>query len=108
LQNRHRRRLGRQRRRSAITGWPASGCSPDPTRRRSASRTCAEATTDHPDRAVPAGRGSTLGACQPPLLVLAVAAWILLKIVIGFVTAMATVIVVVLAIIGIVWAIRVL
>jgi hypothetical protein len=51
---------------------------------------------------------SSLGKRVLALLVLAVAAWILLKIVIGFVTAMATVIVVVLAIIGIVWAIRVL
>lgn len=42
------------------------------------------------------------------ILVLAVAAWILFKIVIGIVTAVATVIVVVLAIAAIVWAIRVL
>jgi len=42
------------------------------------------------------------------ILVLVVAAWILLKIVIGVVAGLATFIVVVLAIVAIVWAIRVL
>jgi hypothetical protein len=42
------------------------------------------------------------------LVVLAIAAWILLKIVIGIVAGLATVIVVVLAIVGIIWALSVL
>jgi hypothetical protein len=42
------------------------------------------------------------------ILVLIVAAWILFKIVIGVVTAVATTIVVILAIVAIVWAIRIL
>ena len=42
------------------------------------------------------------------ILVLVVAAWIVFKVVIGVVTALATTIVVVLAIIAIIWAIRVL
>ena len=42
------------------------------------------------------------------ILVLIVAAWILLKIVIGIVAGLATIIVAVLAIIAVVWALRVL
>jgi len=49
-----------------------------------------------------------LGRRALAILVLVVAAWILFKIVIGVVTAVATGIVVVLAIVAIVWAIRVL
>jgi hypothetical protein len=49
-----------------------------------------------------------LGRRMLAILVLVVAAWILFKIVIGVVTALATTIVVVLAIIAIIWAIRVL
>jgi hypothetical protein len=42
------------------------------------------------------------------LVVLAIAAWILLKIVIGIVAGLATVIVVVLAIVAVIWALSVL
>jgi hypothetical protein len=49
-----------------------------------------------------------LGRRALAILVLLVAAWILFKVVIGVVTALATVIVVVLALVAIVWAIRVL
>jgi uncharacterized membrane protein YccC len=42
------------------------------------------------------------------LVVLAIAAWILLKLVIGIVAGLATFIVVVLAIVAVVWALRVL
>jgi hypothetical protein len=49
-----------------------------------------------------------LGKRAIAILVLAIAAWVLFKVVIGVVTAAATVIVVVLAIAAIVWAIRVL
>ncbi|MDQ3850906.1 MAG: hypothetical protein M3296_09885 [Actinomycetota bacterium] len=49
-----------------------------------------------------------LGRRALAVLVLLVAAWILVKIVIGFVTAMVTVVVVVLALVALVWAIRVL
>jgi hypothetical protein len=42
------------------------------------------------------------------LLVLVIAAWILLKIVIGIVAGISTFIVVVLAIVGVVWALRTL
>lgn len=42
------------------------------------------------------------------ILVLIVAAWILLKIVIGIVAGLATIIVAVLAIVAVVWALRVL
>jgi hypothetical protein len=52
--------------------------------------------------------GADLGRRALAILVLLVAAWILFKVVIGIVTAAATVIVVVLAIVAIVWAIRVL
>ncbi len=51
---------------------------------------------------------SSLGKRAVAFLVLLVAAWILLKVVIGFVTAVATVIAVVLAIVAVIWAIRVL
>ena len=53
-------------------------------------------------------RGSSLGKRAIALLVLLVAAWILFKVVIGFVTAVATVAVIVLAIFAVIWAIRVL
>jgi uncharacterized membrane protein YccC len=42
------------------------------------------------------------------LVVLAVAAWILLKFVIGLVAGLATVVVIVLCIVAVVWALRVL
>ena len=42
------------------------------------------------------------------ILVLLVAAWVLFKVVIGFVTAIASTIVLVLAVIAIIWALRVL
>jgi hypothetical protein len=51
---------------------------------------------------------SSLGKRAIALLVLLVAAWILFKVVIGFVTAVATVAVIVLAIVAVIWAIRVL
>ena len=49
-----------------------------------------------------------LGRRALAILVLLVAAWVLFKVVIGVVTAAATIIVVVLAIVAIIWAIRVL
>ena len=49
-----------------------------------------------------------LGRRMLAILVLVIAAWILLKIVIGIVAGLATLIVVVLAIVAIVWALRVL
>jgi hypothetical protein len=49
-----------------------------------------------------------LGRRALAILVLVVAAWILLKIVIGIVAGLATIIVAVLAIVAIIWAIRVL
>jgi hypothetical protein len=49
-----------------------------------------------------------LGRRMLAILVLIVAAWILLKIVIGIVAGLATIIVAVLAIIAVVWALRVL
>jgi hypothetical protein len=49
-----------------------------------------------------------LGRRALAILVLLIAAWILFKLVIGVVTAVATVIVVVLALVAIVWAIRIL
>ena len=51
--------------------------------------------------------GASLGRRALALLVLLVAAWVLFKVVIGFVTAIATV-VVVLALVAVIWAIRVL
>ncbi len=42
------------------------------------------------------------------ILVLAVAAWILLKVVIGIVAGVATTLVVVMAVVAIVWAMRIL
>ncbi|HWC28324.1 MAG TPA: hypothetical protein VG474_17165 [Solirubrobacteraceae bacterium] len=52
--------------------------------------------------------GSSLGKRALALLVLLVAAWLLFKFVVGLVSAFATLIVVVLAIVALVWAIRVL
>ena len=52
--------------------------------------------------------GASLGRRALALLVLLVAAWVLFKVVIGFVTAIATVVVVVLALVAVIWAIRVL
>ena len=49
-----------------------------------------------------------LGRRSLAILVLVIAAWILLKIVIGIVAGLATIIVAVLAIFAIIWAIRVL
>ena len=51
---------------------------------------------------------SSLGKRAVAFLILLVAAWILFKVVIGVVTALATVIVIVLAIAAVIWAIRVL
>ncbi len=53
-------------------------------------------------------RGASLGRRAIALLVLLIAAWLLFKFVIGLVTAFATIIVVVLAIVAVIWAIRVL
>jgi hypothetical protein len=53
-------------------------------------------------------RGSSLGKRAIALLVLLVAAWILVKVVIGFLAAMLTVALIVLAIVAVIWAIRVL
>ncbi len=53
-------------------------------------------------------RGASLGMRAVALIVLLVAAWIIFKVVIGVVTALAMVIVVVLAIAALIWAIRVL
>lgn len=52
--------------------------------------------------------GSSLGKRALALVVLLIAAWIIFKVVIGLVAAVATVIVVVLAIGAVIWAIRVL
>lgn len=52
--------------------------------------------------------GASLGKRALAIVVLLIAAWLLFKFVIGLVTALATVIVVVLAIIAVIWAIRVL
>ena len=52
--------------------------------------------------------GASLGKRALALLVLLVAAWILFKVVIGVVTVAATAIVFVLAIVAVIWAIRVL
>jgi hypothetical protein len=49
-----------------------------------------------------------LGRRALAILVLCVAAWILFKLVIGVVTAVATTIVIVLAVVAIIWAIRIL
>jgi hypothetical protein len=49
-----------------------------------------------------------LGRRMLAILVLVIAAWILLKIVIGIVAGLATIIVAVLAVVAIVWALRVL
>jgi hypothetical protein len=51
---------------------------------------------------------ASLGKRALAFLVLLVAAWVLLKVVVGFVTAAATVVAVVLAIAAVIWAIRVL
>ena len=55
-----------------------------------------------------ASSGASLGKRALALLVLLIAAWILFKFVIGLVTAVATVVVIVLAIAAVIWAIRVL
>lgn len=52
--------------------------------------------------------GASLGKRAIALVVLLIAAWLLFKFVIGLVTAFATIIVVVLAIVAVIWAIRVL
>jgi hypothetical protein len=52
--------------------------------------------------------GSSLGKRALAVLVLLVAAWLLLKVVIGFVTAIATTLAVVVAVIAVIWAIRIL
>ena len=50
----------------------------------------------------------SLGKRALAFLVLLIAAWILFKFVIGLVTAVATVVVIVLAVFAVIWAIRVL
>ncbi len=55
-----------------------------------------------------AARASEAGKKLLAVLVLLVAAWILFKIVLGVVTAVAWIVVAVLAVVAIVWAIRVL
>lgn len=52
--------------------------------------------------------GASLGKRALALVVLLIAAWILFKFVIGLVTAVATVVVIVLAIAAVIWALRVL
>jgi hypothetical protein len=52
--------------------------------------------------------GASLGKRALALVVLLIAAWLLFKFVVGIVTLAATVIVVVLAIVAVIWAIRVL
>jgi hypothetical protein len=53
-------------------------------------------------------RGASLGKRALALVVLLIAAWILFKVVIGIVTVAATAIVVILAVVAVIWAIRVL
>ena len=53
-------------------------------------------------------RGSSLLMRFLAIVVLAVAAWVLLKIVIGVLASIATLVAVVVAVVAIVWAIRVL
>jgi hypothetical protein len=52
--------------------------------------------------------GSSLGKRAVAFLVLLVVAWVLLKVVIGVVTAIAWTAVVVIAIVAVIWALRVL
>lgn len=52
--------------------------------------------------------GSSLGLKLIAILVLAAALWVLLKIVVGVLASITTLVVVVVAIAGIVWALRVL
>jgi hypothetical protein len=52
--------------------------------------------------------GASLGKRALALVILLIAAWILFKVVIGIVAFAATAIVVVLAIVAVIWAIRVL
>jgi uncharacterized membrane protein YccC len=52
--------------------------------------------------------GSSLAKRALALVILLVAAWILLKVVIGVITAIAWVVVAVLAVAAVIWAIRVL
>ena len=101
---------------SVATGWPA--CSSTPARRRRGrrgSRSCGAATTE-PSRAT-APRptiqgmeqsGPSFGARILAVLVLAVAAWFLLKVVISAVVGIAWIVAVVVAIIGVLWAVRTL
>ncbi len=57
----------------------------------------------------PSSSGSaSLGKRAIALVVLLIAAWLLFKFVIGLVTVFATIVVVVLAIVAVIWAIRVL
>jgi hypothetical protein len=51
---------------------------------------------------------SDLGRKAIALVILLAAAWILFKVVLGFVAALAWIVIVVLAVVAIVWAIRVL
>jgi hypothetical protein len=53
-------------------------------------------------------RGASLGKRAIALLVLLIAAWILIKVVVGFLAAMLTVALIVVAIFAVIWAIRVL
>ncbi len=51
---------------------------------------------------------SSLGKRALAVVVLLVAAWLLLKVIVGFVTAIAATVAVVIAVIAVIWAIRVL
>lgn len=52
--------------------------------------------------------GPSLGARLLAILVLAAAVWILLKVVVGFLASITTLIVVVIAVAAVIWALRVL
>lgn len=55
-----------------------------------------------------AGSSKPIGRTVVAVLILAIAAWILFHLVIGIVTFLATILVVVLAIVAVVWALRVI
>jgi hypothetical protein len=53
-------------------------------------------------------RGPSIFSRALAVLVLVVAAWLLLKVVVGFVAWLATVVVVIVAVVAVIWALRVL
>ena len=53
-------------------------------------------------------RGSSLGKRAIAVLVLALAAWLLFKVILGFLAAVGTVLLVIVVIAAVIWAIRVL